>query len=188
MQPTAGIEADNELNPVNSVDDGSVDKRQSPTEGGLRRLAQGLLVDSGAGVTIGDGSVEFADYPLEDSTKKGQRYAGPGKEIIVNRGQRHVRLRLGGAQGPRVKATIQDAAVRRPILSVGDSESAGNMLIFDQQESAILPKGAPEIAQIRALLKKVASRLTMVKERNTYKLDAWVEPADSKDGAAGFGR
>ena len=62
------------------------------------------------------------------------------------------------------------------------------MLIFDQNESAILPKGAPEIAQIRALLKQVMSRLTMINERNTFKLDAWVEPADNKDKPAGFPR
>ena len=158
--------------------------------GGLRKLEQGILVDSGAGVTIADGEKIFPDYALESSpgSIKGQRYVGPGKDVIVNRGQRRVQLRLGSANGPRAKTKFQDAAVRRPILSVGESTEAGNMVIFDKEESAILPVGAAEIAEIRRLLKKVKSRLTMKREKNTFKLDAWVEAPPSQTTQSGFGR
>ena len=153
-------------------------------------MEQGILVDSGAGVTIADGEVNFPDYALEESpgSLKGQRYVGPGKDVITNRGQRRVNMRLGSENGPRAKTKFQDGPVRRPILSVGESTGAGNMLIFDQAESAILPVGSKEIAQIRKIIKKVKQRLTMVQEKNTFKLEAWVEPGTEQSPTSGFGR
>ena len=60
------------------------------------------------------------------------------------------------------------------------------MLICDEDESAILPKGAPEIEQIRILLKRVVNRLTLTKQRHEYRLDAWVELPEDKSTFAGF--
>ena len=73
---------------------------------------------------------------------------------------------------------IQDAKVRRPILSVGESTDADNMVVFDRCESVILPSGAPEIPKIRKLIKAAAKKMTMEKEKNTFKLRAWVERPD----------
>ena len=97
--------------------------------------------------------------------------------MLSNKGQRKVNLRLCRSDGPRARTKFQEAEVRRPILSVGESTEAENMLIFDKKESAILPAGTPEIMQIRALMQKVKDRLTMRKDKNTFMLDAWVEPA-----------
>ena len=143
-----------------------------------RRMKKGILIDSGAAVTCADGDEEFPEYPLEASlaSKRGETYIGPGSERIPNRGQRRPRLRLGSATGRLAGITFQDAPVRRPILSVGESTDAGNMMIFDKTESVILPKGAPEIEEIRKLVRNARNKLMMTKERGIYKLDAWVVP------------
>ena len=65
---------------------------------GLRPLAQGVLVDTGAGATLADGSAEFPEFQLEPSegSARGQVYHGPGKnEVLRNSGQRKALLRLG---------------------------------------------------------------------------------------------
>lgn len=128
-----------------------------------RRSAQGLLVDTGAGVTIANGSESFLQYELETSpgSKAGQQYAGPGeKGVIKNRGQRLAKLRLGSSTGWLTAIKFQDAAVRRPILSVGESTEADNVYIFDRLGSAIPLKGGPEVEEIRRLVIKLMSRLT----------------------------
>ena len=144
----------------------------------VRKIEQGILVDSGAGVTIADGSRYFADYALETGINR--TFVGPGKEVIKNRGQRQPRLRLGREDGPIGKIKFQDAPVRRPILSVGDSTSIGNLVIMDEQESAILLKGCPEIEQIRKLVKKAISKIPMRKHNNVFQVDAWVVPKNTR--------
>ena len=126
----------------------------NPIESKPRRLPKGLLVDTGAGVTIASGEESFPEYPLEQSpgSKAGQEYAGPGeKDVIRNRGQRNARLRLGSATGYLTAVRLQDAAVRRPILSVGESTEAGNVYMFDKLGAAILLSRCPEIVEIRKL-------------------------------------
>ena len=62
------------------------------------------------------------------------------------------------------------------------------MIIIYHEESAIIPVGAEEIQAIRKILKQTKNRLTMKKEKNTFKIEAWVEPAENKVGSQGFGR
>ena len=144
-------------------------------------MKRGVLVDSGAAVTCANGEEEFPEYPLEasEASRKGESYVGPGKERIPNRGQRRPKLRLGSDRGRLAGITFQDAPVRRPILAVGESTAAGNLLIFDSVESAILPKDSPEIEIIRKIVQQARNRLTMKKERGIFKLDAWVMPPES---------
>ena len=108
---------------------------------------------------------------------------GPGKEVLKNRGQRKVRLRLGEESGPIAGVRFQDAEVRRPILAVSESEEAGNSLWFDREGSFLLPKDCPEQAKIRRLVQQAKRKLQMKKEKGVFKLDAWVEPP-----AGPFGR
>ena len=167
---------DDERWQINVLEDGRLRALSKDGQApGVRQLAQGILVDSGAGVSIADGTEVFPEYPVEESpgSKAGQTYAGAKKgDVIPNRGQRNVRLRLGGAAGERAALKMQDAPVRRPILSVSDSNDAGNLLVFDKEESAILPKGSPEIKQIRGLVAKAKRKISMKRNRGIFTLDA----------------
>ena len=144
-----------------------------------RRIAKGLLVDTGAGATLDNGEENFPEYRLESSpgSRAGQEYAGPGMaDTIKNRGQRRARIRLGSEKGQLTSICFQDAAVRRPILSVGESVEADNLYIFDRLGSAILLNGCPEIIEIRRLVQQAQRKIEMIKDRNTFKVDAFVEP------------
>ena len=109
----------------------------------MRKLKNGVLVDSGAAVTVANGEKEFTQFPLQPSegSKKGQKYAGPGAELIPNRGQRDVCLRLGSEQGRKAGIRFHDAGVRRPILSVGETTDmpADNTAVLDRIESVVIP-------------------------------------------------
>ena len=170
---------DRERAPWESDEDDEECLSLNAIEDKLRKLERGILVDSGAGVTIADGDESFPEYPLQPSpgSRAGQTYAGAKKgDVIPNRGERRVRLRLGAKTGTLAAVTIQDAAVRRPILAVSDSNDAGNMLVFDKRESVILPKGAPEIEAIRQIVAQAQRKLAMKREKGIFTLDAWVEP------------
>ena len=161
-----------DLNPV-----GTENPPAAPGRDGLR-LTRGVLVDSGAGATCGGGEALFPEFALQEFPPgtSGTTLVGPFGERSKSRGVRDVKLRLGSPQGTRAKISFQDAGTRRAILSVGESEAAGNMLVFDSHGSVILQKGSPEIPKIRDLVAKAAKKMTMVKERNTYQLPAWVDP------------
>ena len=100
---------------------------------------------------------------------------------MANKGQRQVKLRLGKAGNIRAKIKFQEANIRRPILSVGETTTAGSMTIFDNIESVILPKGSPEIPKIQALIKAAKAKMAMVRQDNTFHIPAWVD-----EPAAGF--
>ena len=156
---------DVELNPI------------EPLTSTPRELEKGVLVDSGAAATVANGAKECPEFALEESpgSKVGQHFVGPGKDRLPNRGQRKARLRLCTPTGPVAGLQFQDAEVRRPILSVGESIAAGNLIAFDQEESVILPKGCPEIEEIRAIIRRAKHKMPMEKDKNTFRLRAWVE-------------
>ena len=128
---------------------------------------------------MANGAEEFPEFQLRESSgsKKGQCFVGPGNQKMANQGERQVKLRLGHAGGKMAGLKFQEAKVRRPIVSVGESSGVGNLYIFDQVESAMIPKGSPEIEQIRALVQQAKERITMVKDKNTFTIPAWIEPA-----------
>ena len=99
---------------------------------------------------------------------------------MKNRGQRNVKLRLGSPDGSAAGFKFQDAEVRRTIMAVGDSTAAGNCFWYDDEGSYILPRGTPELAEIRKLIQKVCKKFTMRKENNVYQLDAWVDVPEER--------
>ena len=153
------------------------DQAPAPAQREGRRLRQGVLTDTGAGASVADGERVFPECPLEESegSRSAQKFAGAGSETLANRGQRKVRLRLGAEDGCAAGLKFQDAAVRRPILSVGDSTSRGNCFWYDENGSFIVPKGSPEIAQVRALIAQVRNRIPMRKQNNVFVMDAWMD-------------
>ena len=136
---------------------------------------------------MADGETEFPEFELEESlgSQQGQIFVGPGTQRLPNKGQRNVRMKLGAPNGKPAHIKFQEAKVRRAILSVGESTEAENMSVFGKVQSVMLPRGAPEIPQIRALIRQALSKLVMEKEKNTFYLNAWV---DTSKGSRPFQR
>ena len=152
----------------------------------LRELEDGILVDSGAGASVANGSKEFPEFAMEESpgSRAGQCYIGPGgKERLPNTGQRKVRVRLCHPEGPSAGLKFQDADVRRPILSVGESTDlpADNTMVFDRLESVVLERGSPEQLEIRRIIRQAKDKLILERKKNIFELEAWVEEPDSDE-------
>ena len=104
-----------ELNPI--ID---MSSKPHPKIPGYKQMKQGVLVDSGAGASVADGD-DFPGCVRESSegSRRGQKFMGPGTEVLMNRGQITVPIVTREAIASKLK--FQDAKVRRPILAVKDS-------------------------------------------------------------------
>ena len=122
--------------------------------------------------------------PLEESegSRRGQVYLGPGKERIPNRGQK---MYKGYTQGnSRMKnMLVQDAPVRKPLAAVSGITHKNNLVLFDQEGSFIAPGDAPEVKQIRRLIKQVKDRIELYEDKGVYLMPFWVrDESESKEG------
>ena len=50
------------------------------------------------------------------------------------------------------------------------------MYVFSRCGSSILLKGCPEIEEARKIIAKAKVNIDMIKDRNTFKVEAFVEP------------
>jgi hypothetical protein len=144
-----------------------------------------ITVDSGAGASVINPK-DLPGVPLRPSagSQRGQRYVGPGGEVIANMGQLEPSFRLPN----RVlgKIVFQGAAVRKPLLAVSDVNKKGNLVVFDGANSCIVPGGAPELTELRALLGRIRGKVllqakngvyTMTVRRTTAPLAGFARPA-----------
>ena len=150
-----------------------------------------ITVDSGASrcVIDGDAYPGIARTPSAGSMT-GQMFLGAGNgETMPNRGQKRFKTR-SGKQSNVKNMTFQDVKVRKPLASVAAMNDKGNMVIFDCKESAILPSSAPELVEIRRLLKRVKDRLELEKKGGTFVMALWMqtEDKDEPEGFTGQGR
>ena len=86
----------------------------------------------------------------------------------------------GGGTG---KITFQAAPVRKPLLAVSSVNDKGHLVLYDLQGSYVIPSSAPEISQIRELVKKVKGKLVLHREHGVFNLKVWKKkPAFSRQG------
>ena len=147
----------------------------TPEREGLRKLAKGVTVDSGAAVCVIDPE-EVPEYALEPSegSRKGQLFAGCGTEKLKNLGQKKfpVMTVCGSMRG----LCMQGAKVRKPLLAVSSACDKEQFVLFDNDGSFIADRKCPEAAEIRRLIKKIKSKIELRRENGVYKFDAWVVP------------
>ena len=142
-----------------------------------------ITVDSGAGASVINPR-DLPGVPLRPSagSQRGQRYVGPGGEVIANMGQLEPSFRLpNGATG---KIVFQGAAVRKPLLAVSDVNKKGNLVVFDGSNSCIVPGNAPEVAELRALMGKIRGKVPLRAKNGIYTTTVRRTPARP----AGFAR
>lgn len=154
-----------------------------PEQEGMRRLKHDLTLDSGAAASVMDCS-EVPEYELtpSDGSRRGVRYVGPGGEKMENRGQKTMRFMFeSGAVG---KSTMQDAAIRKPLVAVSDSCDKGNFVFFSNQESCLAPVNSKEGQAILRIIKGIKNKVRVYRENGVYKIPAWIVPPRS----SGFAR
>ena len=81
--------------------------------------------------------------------------------------------------GRMTNSTYQAARVRKPLMAVSSVNDKGNLVLFDNQESFIIPgNNKPLIAQIRALVQKVPDKVKLHRKNGVFHMKAWkVKPA-----------
>merc|ERR1712079_138998 len=104
----------------------------------------------------------FPDCEVEASpgSLSGQHYVGPSPGTkIPNLGQFTARRTL--ANGLLSATKFQAAEIRKPLLAVSGLNDKGNPVWFDHDQtggSFIIPKGTPELQQIRKLIAQMKSK------------------------------
>ena len=112
-----------------------------------------VTVDSGAGESVANPR-SMPQYPMKPSpgSLRGQRYRGPGGEVIPNQGQQKIAVKL--ESGVQRAMTFQSAPVRKPLLAVSGACDRDQFVIFDNGGSFICRKDNPEAIEILKLLKR----------------------------------
>ena len=70
--------------------------------------------------------------------------------------------------------TFQDAKVRKPLAAVSAINDKGNLVIFDNEGSFIIPDGSPEVQELRALVKTIKDKIQMERRNNVFVMDVMV--------------
>ena len=91
--------------------------------------------------------------------------------MIPNLGQLAVSLMtLSGIVG---RTTWQAAEVRKPLMAVSAINDKGNLVLFDLEGSAIVPSTAPEVAEIRKLVKQARDKIDLQRKGGVFTMRAW---------------
>ena len=84
--------------------------------------------------------------------------------------------------GQAAKMVFQAAKVRKPLLAVSACNEKGNPVIFDGENSFIIPGGSSDLARVRELVAEIPNKIKLHQQNGVYKLRAWVKPKDPFHG------
>ena len=145
---------------------GDDDDDYDPGRDGLERGID-ITVDSSAGAPVANRK-HFPGVVVADSESslRGQKFMGPGGDLIPNRGQMTPELVVESGDVGRIN--FADAEVRKPLLAVSAINRKGSPVFFDGSNSYILPKGAKELAEIRSLVRKVQQKIKLHENKGTF--------------------
>ena len=136
-----------------------------------------ITVDSGAGESVAN-PASMPQHPMRPSagSKRGQKYRGPGGEIIPNQGEQRIAVQL--ASGDKRAMTFQSAPVRKPLLAVSGACDKEQFVIFDNDGSFICRRECPEAQEILRLIQKMAPqhKIPLSRKNGTYSMPVWLQP------------
>ena len=78
---------------------------------------------------------------------------------------------------------VQDAPVRKPLAAVSGITHKNNLVLFDQEGSFIAPGDAPEVKQIRKLIKQVKDKIVLYEDKGVYLMPFWVRDGNGEEKA-----
>ena len=111
-------------------------------------------------------------------SRAGKKFILANGHEIADRGEMKPRLLLEtGAMGT---FTFSETDARKPLLAVGDCNKKGNTVWFDGHQSFVIPAGAPQLEQIRALIREVAGKVPLKWENNIFTMKTWQPEPESE--------
>ena len=136
-----------------------------------------IAVDSGAGQSCINPD-HVPEYELQPSAgqARGQHFVGAGGERMPNLGLKTVPLLM--VDGVAKAATFQAAKVRKPLLAVSASCDQGQLVMFDNDISAMIERDSPEGREIRRLAKQCVAKTTLERNNGVYTISARIIPPE----------
>ena len=130
-----------------------------------------ITVDSGAGAPVANpGDFTNVEVTPSAGSLAGQKFVGPGNEIIHNEGKFTADLLT--EPGDLSQITFQAAQVRKPLLAVSGVNQKGNGVWFDGHESCILPPG-PTLNKIRAMVAQAQPKVPLHLKNGVFTMRCW---------------
>lgn len=143
-----------------------------------------LTLDSGAGKSVTTTDVATGYRILETAaSKSGQVFVGPGSERYPNKGQVKLRMKTEAGQ-PCTGDFAVAQGVEKTLAAVSDSCDRNNIVAFDNDLSAVVPRDCAEGVQIRRLIQQCKNKIEVQRQNGVYVLPVWVK-APSESGFTG---
>ena len=126
-----------------------------------------------------------------EGSQRGQRWGSASGHSIKNEGQ--VSYKFMTESGDIAKGTTQVGEVRRPLAAVSKITKANNIVFFAEGNDWIVDRRDPLAQELIKLVEKVKSKTKLYQHKGTYRMRAWMLPAENNSGsngrhAAPFGR
>ena len=78
---------------------------------------------------------------------------------------------------------FQAAPVRKPLFAVSSVNDKGNLVVFDGEESFIIPGKGPQVTQLRKLIQAMSGKIKLHRKNGVYHMRAWKpRPVFSRQG------
>ena len=107
-------------------------------------------------------------------------FLGAGNEKIPNQGQ--INPLMAVESGGIARIPFQAAKVWKPLLAVSACNGKGNPGWFDGHNSYLFPAGAPELVEIRKLIKQMKGKIKLHMANGVYTMRTWKKPAGPFQG------
>ena len=101
---------------------------------------------------------------------------------IPNEGQFVAPLRLD--DGRLTHTTYQAARVRKPLMAVSSVNDKGNLVVFDDQGSFIIPGSNKQlVSKLRDLVQQVPDKVKLHRKNGVFHMKAWkLKPGFTRQG------
>ena len=133
-----------------------------------------LTVDSGDGDAVANPK-DFPECTVNESlgSLSRQVYMGHGGERLPNKGPiKPAMLIEGGRTGTFGFQAVP--GLRKPLLAVSSVNDKGNLVLFDEKGSFIIPGCHKElIKQLRALVKQIPDESDLQRKNGVFHMKAW---------------
>ena len=142
-----------------------------------------ITMDSGAGAPVAHPK-DFPGCKVTDSpgSLAGQMFITPDGTKIANTGQFESKVRLD--DGRVTKSIYQAVAVRKPLMAVSSVNDKGNVVIFDEKGSFILPGTNKDlIKKLRDLVQQSPDKVELHRKNGIFHMKAWkLKPGFTRQG------
>lgn len=142
-----------------------------------------ITMDSDAGAPAADPQA-FPGCQVTDppGSLAGQMFVTPDGTKIATTGQFVAKVRLD--DGRVTKSTYQAVAVRKPLMAVSSVSGKGNLVIFDEKGSFVLPGIIKDlISRLRALVQQAPDKVKLHRKKGIFHMRAWkLKPGFTRQG------